>query len=303
MSLPPDRSHVGTEGRHPRSADFDARTTREQVALMVEDHAEVVRAVAAAAPAIAAFVDAVVARWGEGGRLVYAGAGTSGRLGVLDASECPPTFRSDPGQVVGLIAGGDAALRRSSEGREDEVDGLRPELERIGFGERDVLLGIAAGGTTPFVLGGLAEAKRRGGLTAFLTCSPSAVHVACDHLIALDTGPEVLTGSTRLKAGSATKLVLNIVTTVAFARLGKVYGNLMVDLAATNDKLIDRAIRTLRHVDESLSREEAFALLRSADGRVKTAIVMRRLGLDREAADERLRAVGGRLREALEART
>ncbi len=294
--LPPDRSHVRTEHRHPGSERFDALTSLEQVRAMVDDHADVERAVREASPVIAAFVEALVARMRDGGRLVYAGAGTSGRLGVLDASECPPTFQSDPQQVIGVIAGGDGALRRSSERREDDPDGIATELDAMSFGARDVLVGIAAGGTTPYPLGALRLAKQRGGLTAFVTCSPGAIPRDCDHCIVLDTGPEILTGSTRLKAGSATKLALNIMTTVAFTRLGKVYGNLMVDVAATNDKLVDRAIRILRFFDTALTREHAAILLDAAGGKVKVAIVMRRLGIDRAAAETRLRAAGGSLR-------
>jgi N-acetylmuramic acid 6-phosphate etherase len=294
--LPPDRSHVSTETRQAASERFDALSTAEQVRLMVDDHAAVERAVREAAPALSAFIEALVPRMAAGGRLVYAGAGTSGRLGVLDASECPPTFQSEPGQVVGIIAGGDAALRRSSERREDEEEGIAAEFDALAFGSGDSFVGIAAGGTTPYVLGAIRLAKARGGLTAFLTCAPTARAEACDHRIVLDTGPEVLTGSTRLKAGSATKLALNIITTVAFTRLGKVYGNLMVDLAATNDKLVDRGIRILQAFDGTLTRQAAKDLLDGAGGRVKTAIVMRRRGWSREEAERGLNAAAGLLR-------
>ncbi len=299
MTLPPDRSHVRTEHRHPASGRFDALSTLEQVAAMAEDHEAAVEAVAAAGPALAAFIDALVPRLAAGGRLVYAGAGTSGRLGVLDASECPPTFQSDPAQIVGIIAGGDSALRRSSEAKEDDPDGILPEFARLALGAGDTLVGIAAGGTTPYVLGAIAHAKRAGALTAFLTCAPHAKAEGCDHHLLLDTGPEILTGSTRLKAGTATKLALNTITTVAFTRLGKVYGNLMVDLAATNAKLVDRAIRTLRFVEPTLSREDAHALLESAGRSVKVAVVMRRRDLDRGAAERLLASHAGHLRAAL----
>jgi N-acetylmuramic acid 6-phosphate etherase len=201
--------------------------------------------------------------------------------------------------VVGIIAGGDSALRRSSEGKEDDELGIVAELDALNFCVNDALIGIAAGGTTPFVIGAIRHAKERRGLTALLTCAPSARVEHCDHRIVLDTGPEVLTGSTRLKAGSATKLALNIISTVSFARLGKVYGNLMVDLAATNDKLLDRAIRILRTFDAGLTRESALELLERSGRVVKTAIVMRRLGVDRAQADERLRAANGRLRDVI----
>ena len=272
MTLPPDRSHVRTEHRNPGSMHLDTLDAGAIAALMADDHRAATDAVAAAAPAIGALVKSMVPKFHEGGRLVYFGAGTSGRLGVLDASECPPTFMSDPGQVVGIIAGGDSALRRSSEGREDEWDGARAEIERLAIGPRDTVVGIAAGGTTPYPLGALRIAKERGAATAFISCVPMARPADCDHLIVLDTGPEVLTGSTRLKAGSATKLALNCITTALFTRLGKVRGNLMVDLAATNDKLVDRAIRTVRQFDPSLTREQAWALLEANGRSVKRAI-------------------------------
>ena len=272
MTLPPDRSHVRTEHRNPGSMHLDTLDAGAIAALMADDHRAVTDAVAAAASAIGALVEGMVPKFHAGGRLVYFGAGTSGRLGVLDASECPPTFMSDPGQVVGIIAGGDSALRRSSEGREDEWDGARAEIERLAIGPRDTVVGIAAGGTTPYPLGALRIAKERGAATAFISCVPMARPADCDHLIVLDTGPEVLTGSTRLKAGSATKLALNCITTALFTRLGKVRGNLMVDLAATNDKLVDRAIRTVRQFDPSLTREQAWALLEANGRSVKRAI-------------------------------
>ena len=272
MTLPPDRSHVRTEHRNPGSMHLDTLDAGAIAALMADDHRAATDAVAVAAPAIGALVESMVPKFHEGGRLVYFGAGTSGRLGVLDASECPPTFMSDPGQVVGIIAGGDSALRRSSEGREDEWDGARTEIERLAIGPRDTVVGIAAGGTTPYPLGALRIAKERGAATAFISCVPMERPADCDHLIVLDTGPEVLTGSTRLKAGSATKLALNCITTALFTRLGKVRGNLMVDLAATNDKLVDRAIRTVRQFDPSLTREQAWALLEANGRSVKRAI-------------------------------
>lgn len=272
MPLPPDRSHVRTEHRNPASAHLDTLDAAGIAALMVDDHRAAIEAVAAAAPAIGSLVEAMVPKFRQGGRLMYFGAGTSGRLGVLDASECPPTFMSDPAQVVGIIAGGDSALRRSSEGREDEWDGARAELERLAVGPLDTVIGIAAGGTTPYPLGAIRLAKARGAATAFIACVPMEQPTDCDHFIVLDTGPEVLTGSTRLKAGTATKLALNCITTALFTRLGKVRGNLMVDVSATNDKLIDRAIRTVRQFDPSRSRDEAWALLEANGRSVKRAI-------------------------------
>jgi N-acetylmuramic acid 6-phosphate etherase len=230
---------------------------------------------------------------------VYAGAGTSGRLGVLDASECPPTFCSDPAQVVGIIAGGDGALRRSSEGREDEEAGISDEFARLDLGARDCFLGIAAGGTTPYVLGAIRLAKERGAVTGFLTCAPHAQPAHCDHRIVLETGAEILTGSTRLKAGTATKIALNAITTAMFVRLGKTHGNLMVDLAATNDKLVDRALRIYREFHPSDSRAAAHAMLVSAGGMLKVALVMRARGVSRDEALAILRACGGSLRAAV----
>ena len=298
-ALPPDRSHVATEQRHAGSGDFDLLTTLEQVQAMAQDHAVVHAAVARAAPMIASFVDALVPRIRSGGRLFYCGAGTSGRLGVLDASECPPTFCSDPRQVIGLIAGGDTALRKSSERREDEFGGIAEEFVAHSLGSNDALLAIAAGGTTPYALGAISLAKARGALTGFLVCSPLKTPADSDHLIVLETGAELLTGSTRLKAGSATKLALNCISTILFTQLGKVHGNLMVDLAATNDKLVDRAIRTLCMFDPSLTRNSAAGLLAESGGRVKVAIVMRALHLSLEQAQRALETSHGNLRKVL----
>ncbi|MDA1007911.1 MAG: N-acetylmuramic acid 6-phosphate etherase [Planctomycetota bacterium] len=297
--LPPDRSHVGTEQRHPASETLDSLPSVEIVRLLTDDQHAAVDAVMATAPTIAALVDHLVSQFRQGGRLIYIGAGTSGRLGVLDASECPPTFCSDPGQVIGLIAGGDSALRRSSERREDDPDGARDALAEIHIGPLDTLIAIAAGGTTPYALGALSIAKESGAATAFLTCSPMSPPTSCDYFLLAATGAEILTGSTRLKAGTATKIALNAITTTLFARLGKVFGNLMVDLAATNDKLLDRAIRLLRSCEPDLSREEAMKLLETADMRVKVAIVMRRAGVDRHTAEGRLARVDGDVRAAL----
>jgi len=301
-TLPPDRGHLGTERRHPASMELDALDALACARLMADDHRRVADAVQAATPALASFIDALVTRLGRGGRLIYIGAGTSGRLGVLDASECPPTFQSDPEQVIGIIAGGDAALRRSSESREDDPDGARADLDRLNLGEADALLGIAAGGTTPYVLGAIHLAAARGALTGLLTCAPEAGPPSdCDHFILLDTGPELLTGSTRLKAGSATKLALNIISTTAFTHLGKVYSNLMVDLRASNAKLTDRALRILIELCPELSRDQAHDLLRRAGGGLKTALVMHRRRVDRAAADRLLDEHAGRLRAIIDA--
>ncbi|MFM7261555.1 MAG: N-acetylmuramic acid 6-phosphate etherase [bacterium] len=298
-ALPPDRSHVATEQRHDASRSLDAMETSEVVLLLARDQRVAVEAVERVAESIARFADAAAACLSRGGRLVYAGAGTSGRLGVLDASECPPTFRSDPAQVVGIIAGGDSALRRSSEGREDEWEGIAPEFDRLALGERDAFLGIAAGGTTPYVLGAIRLAKARGAATGFLTCAPHASPDGCDHRIVLETGAEILTGSTRLKAGTATKIALNAITTAMFVQLGKTYGNLMVDVAATNDKLVDRAARIYREFFPADSREASHAMLEAAGGMLKVAIVMRAKGVVRAEAEALLAANGRNLRAVI----
>lgn len=289
IPMPPDRSHITTEHRNPRSADLHTLSTRECIDLLRTEDAAVLSALESAAPALAAFIDALIPRFVRGGRLIYLGAGTSGRLGVLDASEAPPTFQLEHGRIVGIIAGGDRALRQSSEGLEDDPHGARADLEALRLTDTDSLLGIAAGATTPFVLGAfpIAKSLTPGCLTAFLTCSPCAPSPHADHLIVLPTGPEVLTGSTRMKAGTATKLALNTISTTLMVRTGRVYENLMVDLRATNDKLRDRAARIVSTLTD-LPRPDALALLDAAAGSVKAAVVMHRLGLSREHADMHL---------------
>lgn len=283
--LPQDRSHVPTEAAHPGAAT--AMDTATYLAFMnAEDHT-VAGAVGRAVPAITTFVEAAASGFVHGGRLIYVGAGTSGRLGVLDASECPPTFLVDPGRVVGIIAGGDAALRKSSESLEDDPSGAIPELDALGLTKRDALVGITAGGTTPYPLGAIEHAANLGATAALLTCGLVPEPSPAAHVIHVETGPEILRGSTRLKAGTATKLVLNMISTALMHRIGKVHAGLMVDVSATNDKLRDRAARTVAELT-GLSRTDAFALLDQAGGRVKTAVVMHRLGIDRDAAVERL---------------
>ena len=300
MSLPPDRGHVATEARHERSVALDALDVPACVDLIIDDHRAVADAAAAARPALDSFIEKLVPRLRAGGRLIYIGAGTSGRLGVLDATECPPTFRSEPSQVVGVIAGGDNALRRSSEAKEDDPQGAAAAFADLGLRSADTVVAIAAGGTTPYVLGALGLAKAAGAVTALVSCAPpKSPPPGCDHLIVLKTGPELLAGSTRLKAGSATKLALNIISTAAFVRLGKVYSNLMVDLRATNAKLTDRALRILTALCPDLGREAAAELLEGAAGRVKPAIVMQRLGVDLETAEALLDRHGGMLREVI----
>lgn len=295
----PDRGSLGTELRNPRSARLDTLSVIECVRLINDEDVGVPAAVARAAPAIAAFIEAAELRLRRGGRLIYLGAGTSGRLGVLDASECPPTFQTPPGLIVGLIAGGDPALRRSSEGMEDDPRGSWPELDALALAPTDCVLGIAAGGTTPYVLGGVDRAREVGALAALLACTPLAAPPVVDHLLIIDTGPEVVTGSTRMKAGTATKLVLNTITTTLMVRLGKVYENLMVDLRASNAKLRDRAARIISTLTR-LPRADAFALLDAAHGSVTHAVVMHRGALDYAGAEARLTAAGGVLRRALE---
>jgi len=257
-------------------------------------------AVATQREPIARAVTLVEEAFRSGHRLFYVGAGTSGRLGVLDASECPPTFGSDPSMVVGIIAGGPAALTRSQEDAEDRPDGARADLTAAGVASGDVVIGIAASGTTPYVRAALAHAATLGAHPIIVACSPPSAELLASVEVAIlpITGPEVVTGSTRLKAGTATKLVLNSITTAAMVRIGKTYGNLMVDLRATNDKLRDRAER-LVITTCGCSRDEARALLARADGSVKLAIVMQKLGLEPEAARARLDAVGGVIRRVI----
>jgi len=277
---PPDRSHLLTEQRNPRSMNLHELSAAACVDLFNAENRFVNEAMEKAAPALTAFIKAIEPGFIAGGRLIYIGAGTSGRLGVLDASECPPTFQTSPERVVGLIAGGDSALRTSSEGKEDDPAGAAPALDALKLTKQDAVLGIAAGGTTPYVLGALAHVKavnRHAGtgtpITGLLACSPVARPPGADHLIMLETGPELLTGSTRLKAGTATKLALNTISTTLMVRSGRVYQNLMVDLRATNDKLRDRAARIISTIT-GLSRDQAFALLDRASGSVKQALAL-----------------------------
>ena len=299
MTLPPDRGHVTTEHRHA-AGELDTCTTSELVKLIIDDQHAAVEATLSAQDAISRFVDALVPRLADGGRLFYLGAGTSGRLGVLDASECPPTFNVDPGVINGLIAGGDPALRRSSEAREDDSTGAHAELELHQVGAKDTVLGIAAGGTTPWVLGGVQEAARRGAMTGLMTCAPPPNTAQADHHILLDTGAELLTGSTRLKAGTATKIALNAITTSLFIRLGKVHDNLMVDLKATNAKLHDRCLRILCELCPDLDRSAADAILKKADGDLKVAIVMTKTRSEESESAHAIRLAGGNLRQVLD---
>lgn len=296
-----DRGHLLTEQANPASEVLDRLPTRELVELFAAEDRRPQEAVAAAAPALAEAVDAIAERLRQGGRLFYLGAGTSGRLGVLDAAECPPTFCSDPNLVQGVLAGGAAALLRSSEGLEDLREAGREDLQARGFGAADALVGIAAGGTTPYVLGGLEHARSLGALAVAMACVPaSQAPMPCDIDIRLLTGPELLTGSTRLKAGTATKMALNILSTGVMVRLGKVHGNRMVDVAVTNAKLEDRALRILRDL-AGVNRDEGAQLLQQAGGSVKLALLMAAGGLAAEAAGPLLAEASGDLRQALAA--
>jgi len=295
------RGHLLTEQAHPRSSGLDALSTADLVALFCDEDCRPQEAVAAAAPALSDAIDAISQRLANGGRLFYLGAGTSGRLGVLDAAECPPTFCSPPELVQGVLAGGAAALLRSSEGLEDLREAGRDDLIARGFQAGDALVGIAAGGTTPYVHGGLAHAQQLGALTIAMACVPTQqVAMPCDIDIRLITGPELLAGSTRLKAGTATKMALNILSTGVMVRLGKVYGNRMVDVAVTNSKLEDRALRMLEDLG-GLSRPDARQWLERSGGSVKLALLMASANLSLGQAQARLEACDGQLRQALRA--
>jgi N-acetylmuramic acid 6-phosphate etherase len=296
MQLPPDRARVRTEQRNPRSMQLHAMSARQIVDLIRQEDSSVIRAMEQAAPALTRLIEAAEPGFRQGGRLIYLGAGTSGRLGVLDASEAPPTFQVPPGRVVGIIAGGDAALRRSSEGAEDDPAGARAELDRLRLADRDTLIGIAAGGTTPYVLGGLEHAATTCPqcVRGMLACAPMDKPEFITQLVVIDTGPEVLTGSTRMKAGTATKLALNTISTTLMVRAGRIYENLLVDMSVSNDKLRDRAARTVSYLT-GLDRLASFDLLEQAGKNIKVAIVMHRLGLSRDQARKRLAEVADRL--------
>ena len=289
-----------TERRNPRTADIDLATPLGIVDLMNAEDRTVADAVASQRDAIARLIELTEDAFRRGGRLFYVGAGTSGRLGILDASECPPTFGSDPEMVQGIIAGGVPAILRAQEGAEDSPGGGAAVMDEHGVGERDVVVGIAASGTTPFVHGAIERARERTARTAIVACTPVATSVLdnVDVAIIAIVGPEVVTGSTRLKAGTATKMILNMITTGAMIRIGKTYGNLMVDLKATNAKLRDRSERIVGEVC-GVSREEARTLLAASGGRVKTAIVMQKLGVDRAGAETALERAGGVIRRVV----
>jgi N-acetylmuramic acid 6-phosphate etherase len=295
----PDLAALTTETRNPRTADLDAMSTQDLVAVMNDEDRSVAEAVRGALPRIAVAIDEIAERMRKGGRLVYCGAGTSGRLGLLDAAECPPTFSARPDQVQALMAGGAAAIQKAVEGAEDdEALGAR-DLEAIGLVPKDIVVGIASSGRTPYVIGALRHARSVGALTVAVVCNlESAVAAAAVLPIEVVTGPEVLTGSTRLKAGTATKMVLNMLSTGAFVRLNKVYGNLMVDLQATNQKLIGRSVRIVSQAT-GCDLSTAERVLAECDGEVKAAIVVLQHQVDPPTARTLLLTHNGSVRAAL----
>ncbi len=318
-----NRGELDTEKRLASAAAIDALSVSQALQLMNTQDLEVPRAVRAAVPALTRLVERVIAGMRDGGRLIYVGAGTSGRLGVLDASECPPTFFTGPGDVVGVIAGGDAALRRSAEGVEDDADAGAAAVAELRLTERDTLVGVAAGGTTPYVWGAIDHARHRGTPTGIVTCvrlrqlrepqaraglvpgnqpvdlpPPPKDQYRVDYPVEVIVGAEVVTGSTRLKAGTATKLVLNMITTTTMVQLGKTWGNLMVDLRASNAKLTDRALRIIEQ-QCGIDHDAAATLLGDAGGQVKLALVMQRKGLDAASAAALIERHGGKLRPIL----
>ena len=288
-----------TERRNPRTAAIDTASSLDIVDLLNAEDRTVPEAVGRCRTDIARAIDLALEAFRAGGRLLYVGAGTSGRLGVLDAAECPPTFGSPPEMVVGVIAGGYPALVKSQEGAEDDVNAGMAAMDAQRVTEKDLVVGIAASGTTPFVRAALSRAQTIGATTALLTCAdpPEILARTCDLLIVVRVGPEALTGSTRLKAGTATKLVLNTITTGAMVRLGKAYGNLMVDLVALSDKLRDRGERIVMEAG-GVDRPKARAAIDAARGSVKVAVVMARRGIARDDAVRLLEKAGGVTRAA-----
>ncbi|MFF0386134.1 N-acetylmuramic acid 6-phosphate etherase [Streptomyces sp. NPDC004286] len=299
LRLQSELATLTTEAFRPELAGIDQLPTLDIARLMNGEDAGVPAAVAARLPEIAAAVDAVAVRMGRGGRLVYAGAGTAGRLGVLDASECPPTFNTAPGQVVGLIAGGPGALVNSVEGAEDSAELARADLDALKLTPDDSVVGVSASGRTPYAVGAVEHARAAGALTVGLSCNAdSALAAAAEHGIEVVVGPELLSGSTRLKAGTAQKLVLNMLSTITMIRLGKTYGNLMVDVRASNAKLRARSRRIVAQATGAEDAEIERALT-EADGEVKTAILVILAGLDGPTATRLLEQSEGRLRTAL----
>ncbi|OPG09927.1 N-acetylmuramic acid 6-phosphate etherase [Streptomyces sp. GKU 895] len=290
-----------TEAFRPELADIDQLPTLDIARLMNGEDVTVPTAVAERLPEIAAAIDAIAARMAQGGRLVYAGAGTAGRLGVLDASECPPTFNTDPAQVVGLIAGGREAMVTSVEGAEDSKELARADLDALKLTPLDTVVGVSASGRTPYAIGAVEHARAQGALTIGLSCNAhSALAAAAEHGIEVVVGPELVTGSTRLKAGTAQKLVLNMLSTITMIRLGKTYGNLMVDVRASNEKLRARSRRIVA-LATGAGDDEIERALAETDGEVKNAILVILTGVDGPAATRLLEESGGHLRAALAA--
>lgn len=293
------RGHLLTEQINPASQNLDQMTALELVDLFNREDQKTLEAIAAAREELAQAIDITSAALQKGGRLFYIGAGTSGRLGVLDASECPPTFCTPPELVQGIIAGGAGALVRSSENLEDRAEDGKAAIAQRQITELDVVVGITAGGTTPYVRGALTAAQQRGAKTIAISCVPEdQVPFEVDVDIRLLTGPEILAGSTRLKAGTVTKMALNILSTSVMVKLGKVYGNRMIDVAVTNHKLHDRALRILQDLTD-LNREEAAVLLEKAHRRVKHALLMHWKGVDYETAEQLIIKTQGNLRRSL----
>lgn len=288
-----------TEQRNPNTADIDRLSTLEMVRRINDEDKKVAFAVERELESVAQAVDAIYESLSSGGRLIYCGCGTSGRLGVLDAAECPPTYSTDPEMVQGIIAGGERAMFKAAEGAEDNADAGREDMQKLGLNSRDIVVGIAASGRTPYVLGAMAYAHEIGAKTVALTCNKASdMNAAADISIGVETGPEVITGSTRMKSGTAEKMVLNMLSTGAMIKLGKVYGNLMVDVMPTNEKLVRRSISivsTAAGVDEEVAK----STLESCGFSVKTAIVMLVRGLSADEARRRLDENDGVIARAL----
>ena len=288
-----------TEQQNSASANIDENSILEILSIINNEDAEVALAIQNKLSEIEAFIKALIPRVKGGGRLFYVGSGTSGRLGVLDAAECPPTFGTSPTMVKGIIAGGYDALVGSIEGAEDNpTDGAKAIID-YGINSESTVLGITASSTTPFVLGALEKAKEFGAMTGLLLCNNPPKLEYVDHIISIIVGPEVISGSTRMKAGTATKMVLNMITTTLMIKLNKTYGNLMVDLKASNEKLWDRGTRIIQHLTD-LSYDDSLKLLQSADGEVKTAIVMEKLKMEAGDTREKLNENKGSLRKVLD---
>ncbi|WP_274653222.1 N-acetylmuramic acid 6-phosphate etherase [Paenibacillus humicola] len=292
--------HLISEQQNERTRHIDEKSTEDILRLINEEDHRVPEVVKACIPAIALAVDAIVAGLKQGGRLIYIGAGTSGRLGILDASECPPTYGTDPGQVIGIIAGGERAIRHPVEGMEDDEESGRQEVERLHPGPRDVVVGIAASGRTPYVLAAMKRARELGATVVGISNnSPSAMREAASIMIEAVVGPEVVLGSTRMKAGTAQKLILNMLTTASMIRIGKVYDNLMVDMQTSNRKLVERGKRLIE-MATGADRETVERAYLEADGHVKTAIIMVLLNAGADEARDLLLRTDGYIRKAIE---